>query len=236
MADRVFFVAGSPDEFIRGVSVPQQMISDLLQISRIPPPVIEQIGASVEGAGGFLDDTRLEKLVKEVIPEDDETAADAVVNALCNLRSCSLEEILNALEEWRRADARHLGTFPDEAFASVRRVLPRLIRPSAALDRQREAGRLRALTGHQGKHVEIVCDARPVFDRELTTIEGFVTKTTLKLMYETQSDDTRCIEIALSPELVGKLLDEAEKARKKLQALGESIRRWIPEGLAEHTS
>ena len=81
MADRVFFVAGSPDEFIRGVSVPQQMISDLLQISRIPPPVIEQIGASVEGAGGFLDDTRLEKLVKKVIPEDDETVADAVVNA-----------------------------------------------------------------------------------------------------------------------------------------------------------
>ena len=144
MADRVFFVAGSPDELIRGVSVPQQMISDLLQISRIPPPVIEQIGASVEGAGGFLDDTRLEKLVKEVIPEDDETAADAVVNAVRNLRSSSLEEILNALEEWRRADARHLETFPDEAFASVRRVLPRLIRPSAALDRQREAGRLRA--------------------------------------------------------------------------------------------
>ncbi len=235
MADRVFFVAGSPGGLIRGISVPQQMISDLLEISRIPPPVIEQIGAAVEGATGFLGDTRLEELVKEAIP-DNETTADAVLNALRNLRSSSLEEILNALEEWRRADARDLERFPDEAFASVRRALPKLVRPSAALDRQREAARLRALTGHQGKRVEIVCDARPVFDREQTTIEGFVTQLTLKLVYETQSDDTRCIEIALSPELVKELLDEAEKARKKLEALGEFIRRWIPEGLAEPTS
>jgi hypothetical protein len=147
-----------------------------------------------------------------------------------------VNETLNALDEWRRADPRHGERFPDEAFTSVRDVLPRLIRPSAALDRQRKAARLRTLTGYQGKQVEIVCDARPVFDRDRTTIEGFVTQTTLKLVYETQTDDTHCIEIALTPELVGEILDKAEMAKKKLQVLKESINRWIPEGLAENTS
>ena len=79
--------------------------------------------------------------------------------------------------------------------------MPRLVRPSAALDRQRKAKRLKTLTGNQAKQVEIVCDARPVFDREQTTIEGFVTQTTLKLVYESQSDDTNCIEVMLSPRI-----------------------------------
>ena len=95
---------------------------------------------------------------------------------------------------------------------------------------------MRTLTGNQAKQVEIVCDARPVFDRERTKIEGFVTLTTLKLVCETQADDTSCIEIMLSPELVGELLDKAAKAQKKLHVLRESIHRWIPEGLSETAS
>ncbi len=84
MADRVLFVASSPEDFIRGVAMPQQMISDLLEISRIPPAVIERIGNAVEAAPGFLDDTRLERLVNEAIQV--EAAAKAVVSALRNLR------------------------------------------------------------------------------------------------------------------------------------------------------
>ena len=80
MADRVFFVAGSTDDLIRGMSVPQQMISDLLEISRIPTAVVEQIGTALEKATGFLDDTRLEALVKEAITE--ETTVDAIISAL----------------------------------------------------------------------------------------------------------------------------------------------------------
>ncbi|HKI17947.1 MAG TPA: hypothetical protein VKA15_08700 [Isosphaeraceae bacterium] len=233
MADRVFFIAGSPEDIVRGVNVPPQMISDLLEISRIPPPVVAQIGASVEKASGFLDDARLQKLVKGVI--SDEKTAAAVVNALRNLRPPAVERTLSALKEWRDADPRHVAEFDDEALAAVTSNLPRLIRPSPALDRQRKARRLRTLTGHQGKEVEIVCDARPVFDRERTTIEGFVMETTLKLVYESQSEDLNCIEIMLSAKLLGQLLDKARKAKKKLQVLGESIERWIPAGLADST-
>ena len=53
MADRVFFVAGSPDDLIRGVTVPQQMISDLLEISKIPHGVIEKIGTPWKGREVF---------------------------------------------------------------------------------------------------------------------------------------------------------------------------------------
>jgi len=234
MADRVFFVASSPDDFMRAVTVPQQMISDLLEISRVPLGVIEQIGASVAEATGFLDEPRLEDLVGQVIQE--EKSADAVVSALRNLRPTAVEDTLKAIEDWRKINPRNAERFSDEAFASVQAALPRLIRPSEALDRQRKAKRLRTLTGHQANEVEIVCDVRPVFNRGRTAIEGFVTQTTLKLVYETQTDDAGCIEVVLPPDLLHELLDKAEKAKKKIEVLRESIQIWIPDGLAESTS
>jgi len=136
MADRVFFAADSPDDFIRGMSVPPQMIADLRTISAISLPVIEQIGIAVEGATGFLDDARLEALVRKAISE--ERAADALLSALRNLRPSSVAQTLNALEEWRRKNPRHVEDFSDEAFASIRVALPRLIRPSAAIEREKK--------------------------------------------------------------------------------------------------
>jgi len=233
MADRVLFVASSPEDFIRGVTVPQQMISDLLEISRIPPAVIDQIGNAVEAAPGFLDEVRLERLVSEAIQA--EASAKAVVSALRNLRAETVHKTLDAVDKWRDADPRHFDKFPDEAFDAVRSALPRLVRQSAALDRHRKAKRLSTLTGHQAKQIEIVCDARPVFDREQRTIEGFVTQTTLKLVYESQTDDTACIEVALTPKMLAELLDRAEKAQKKIQVLRESVERCIPDGLAANT-
>jgi len=233
MADRVLFVASSPEDFIRGITVPQQMISDLLEISRLPPAVVDQIGNAVEAAPGFLDDTRLESLVKETIQT--EAAVKAVVSALRNLRAETVHKTLDAVEKWREADPRHFYKFPDEAFKAVREALPRLVRHSAALDRYRKAKRLSTLTGHQAKQIEIVCDARPVFDRERSTIEGFVTQTTLKVVYEGQTDNSACIEVVLTPKMLAELLERAQKAQKKIQVLRESVERWIPNGLAADT-
>ena len=67
--------------------------------------------------------------------------------------------------------------------------------------------------------VQIVCDARPVFNHEQPMIEGFVALTTLKLVYETQTDDASCLEVMLSPELVEELFDKTEKAKAQLRAL-----------------
>jgi hypothetical protein len=234
MADRIIFVATSPEEFIRGVNVPQQMISDFLEISRVPLDAIEQVGVALEQAEGFLDNGRLEELVKASIPG--ETAADAVVNAVRNLRAETLGKTLDAVEKWRECDPGRRDEFPDEAIAAVKAALPRLVRPSAAVDRGRKAKRLRSVIGNQARQVEIICDARPVFDREQRTIEGFVTQTTLKLVYETQTDDTNCIEVVLTPKMLVQLREKAEKAQKKLEVLWEGIQNWIPDGLAETKS
>lgn len=231
MSERVIFVAEAGESLIHRIRIPQRMISDLLEVSRVPLEAIDQIGTAVEAAGGFLDDTRLAELVRESVHAG--ASADAVVGALQNLRPSMVQETLDVLERWRNVDSRNAARFPDEAYAAIRAALPRLVRPSVALDRYRKAERLRTLTGHQARSVEILCDARPIFDSARTMIEGFVTQITLKMVYETQTEETECLELVLDPDLLDELLSKADIAKKKLDVLRDSVRRWLPDGLAE---
>jgi hypothetical protein len=174
VADRVFFVSSSPEEFIRGVSLPEEMLSDLLAISRLSAEDIEQVATALNAASGFLDDAGLTAVVRQTVM--DEGAADAVKRAIRSLRPESVDQTLTTLRTWRRADATRIDRFPDDSLQSIETILPRLIRSFPSLERQRKARRLEALTGNQVRETEIVCDARPVFDSERSAVEGFVTQ------------------------------------------------------------
>jgi hypothetical protein len=230
MADRVFFVASSPEEFVRGVSIPEEMLNDLLEISHLSLEAVEQISNALESATGFLDDVGLRNVVSVNVTDQD--VADALVRAIRALRPQSVNQTLTTLRTWREADSRRGQRFTDTSFEAIETILPRLIRPFPALERQRKARRLESLTGNQVRKIEIVCDARPVFDSERSTIEGFVTQTILKIVYDTQQEGTDCVELVLSPEQLKQLGDKVEKAHQKLDVLRVAIQMRIPDGLA----
>ncbi|MFI5456741.1 MAG: hypothetical protein ACHRXM_14945 [Isosphaerales bacterium] len=231
MADRVFFVASSPEEFIRGVSVPEEMLSDLLAISRHSVEEIEQISTALESATGFLDDAGLEAVIQQTVTSED--VADALKRAIRGLRPQAVDQTLTTLRTWRQADSRRAERFPDDSLHAIETILPRLIRPFPALERQRKARRLESLTGNQVRETEIVCDARPVFDSERSTVEGFVTQTILKIVFDSQQEESKSIELVLSQEQLEQLGDKVGKAKRKLEVLRTSIQTWILNGLAE---
>jgi len=80
--------------------------------------------------------------------------------------------------------------------------------------------------------VELICDARPVFDKNRERVEGMLPMTTLKLVYEKQEEDMQVVEVLLSPEMLEELIAKANKAQQKLRVLSESINQWVPQGLA----
>ena len=57
---------------------------------------------------------------------------------------------------------------------------------------------------------------RHCLDRAREHVEGLVPLTTLKLVYETQTDETKCIELLLSTDVLKELLTKAEKVHQKL--------------------
>ena len=101
------------------------------------------------------------------------------------------------------------------------------------LERFRKAKRLLSLTGNQARQIDIICDARPVFDSDQRVIEGFVTQTILRVGYETQTEEAGCIELVLSPVQLKDFLEKVEKAQRKVYLLRKLIGTSTPHGLAE---
>ncbi len=230
MADRIVFHPGISG-FFRGAFLPPDMVEDMRTIARIPDDQIDAIATALEAEIGFLDKEKLSQLVGSVV--DDESCASAVVIALNNLRSQQLEQIFEALEKWRQADQQNAEVFSDETFADLKVKLSRLIKDYSALARFRKTRRLRSILGNTVEEIEIICDARPVYNDTRDLIEGLIPITTLKIEYEGQDEETHEVEVMLTRDGVNDLAKKVEKAQQKLDVLGESISQWIPNGLAD---
>lgn len=224
MADRVFFVASTPDELFRGISMPVEMLDDLVKIAELPRATAERVSKALEAASGFLDEAGL----REVVDADvtDQAAAESISRAIRSIRPDEVDQTITTLRKWREASPGREDLFPDASLKALETILPTLIRPFPALERQRKARRLESLTGNQVRKSEIVCDARPIFDSERRTIEGFVTQTILKIDYETQPEGSGRVELVLSTEQLKRLGETVEKAQRKLEVLRSVIKNW----------
>jgi hypothetical protein len=231
MADRVFFCPGMSPNVISGYAVPPQMIEALLTISRIPIEHIEVIGTALEAEDGFLSEDDLGQLVDSIV--DDESFTSAVVSALYNLQPQRLGQTMKVVADWRLASKENAEKFSVQALADLEAKLPRLIRDYPVLVRARKARRLRSILGKTVQGVELICDARPVYNAKRDSIEGLIPLTTMKIVYEGQDEETREIEVMLSREAVSELAEKLEKLQQKLDILDSSITHWIPNGLAD---
>ncbi|HUY32640.1 MAG TPA: hypothetical protein VMV69_07640 [Pirellulales bacterium] len=207
------------------------MIDDLRKVSGIPIAEIEEIAQRLECEAGFLADDRLSEIVATCVAGDGERSA--ATSALMNLRAEHLDQTLQTMQEWREAEPQNAESFSTETLDALRQRLRSLIRVYPAQERARKAARLRAAVGSTVEHVEILCDARPVFNKDRDRIEGLFPVVLLKLQYERQNEQTEVVELVLRPEILRDLLDKCEKARQKLNVLRESIVDWVPGGLGE---
>jgi hypothetical protein len=206
------------------------MVDDLLAVSQVPPEAIDSLATSLHAAQGFLDSDALEQAVRGCLP--DGQLASSILRTLENLRPEGVDRTLRTLGSWREADPGNAARFPPESWTSLEGKLRRLVQEYPALERYRKAQRLASITGSRVVGVELICDARPVFDKNRERVEGMLPMTTLKLVYEKQEEDMQVVEVLLSPEMLEELIAKANKAQQKLRVLSESINQWVPQGLA----
>ena len=225
MADRIFLCPAMSSD----LAVPREMVDDMLAVAKVPVEQIDAIAAALEAQPGFLEKARLRELVEGIVTS--KSLASSVVDALLNLRSQQLAQILGTLKTWRQASPKNTEKFSEKAFDCLKKVLPQLIKHYPALARTRKAQRLRSILGNTVQRVELICDARPVFNVSRDSIEGMIPVTTMRIEYEDQDEETHVAEFTLTTEAVSEFVEEMRKAQKKLQVLGQSIIQWIPGGL-----
>lgn len=108
---------------------------------------------------------------------------------------------------------------PNE-LSDLKRLLPLIVGPYPARQRQAKAERLAVATGLRADTIDLVCDIRPVFDESRKKVEGVIPFTTLKVVATGVDQFPVSFEAVLSASDVQTLLRKAEDAVNKLNALG----------------
>ena len=205
------------------------MVADLRIIAEIPDEAIETIVSQLDTRDGVLNSPLLVRLLVSILP--DERMATATAAALENLQPEQIPSTLLSLRQWQRMSPKNAEQFPNTALDFLERKLPRLVRHYPALDRYRKGAWLSSSTGSTVTSLEVICDARPVFNERRDAIEGIVPLTMLKIVYDRQDEQTRSLEVHLTEAMLNELVDKAQKAQQKRKVLRESIENWIPHGL-----
>jgi hypothetical protein len=212
-------------------AVPRRMAEDLLTVTQIPEEAIDALAERVAQAPGFVDGKRLHEIIHSLAA--DAKQATALTNVISNLTPRGLSDAIENIASWRGQSPKNAEFFPDTAFQTLQKRLPRLIRDFPALERYRKATRLKSTLGTHVQGVELICDLRPVFDKKREKIEGLVPITVLKLRCQGQNDEPLVIEVILGGQMVEELRQEVEKAQRKLKIIHATADQWTPDGVIE---
>ncbi len=214
-----------------GDFLPPQMIDDLENVAGIPDAAIDRIATELQAASSILDPKQVNSLLTEVVAN--EGLASALARTLQNIPPDEVSGTLEILSRWRSRHPDNAKRVSDDAFQSLKVKLPRLVRSYPAIERYRKARRLATRIGPVVQRIELICDCRPVFDEARTHVEAMTPLTTLRIIYDDETETGRAFEVLLPTAELEDLISKATQAQRKLTVLRESIQQWIPDGLAD---
>ena len=199
-----------------------QLIEDLRIAGSLSPDVVACIANAIRDTTGMLNGPKVSQLVRRCIPEAEPTA-DAISRLIFNITPQVKEETLEELEQWRMAFKARQALLPTELCESIRRNLDVLIQDERASRLLHKSRRLQRDTGNELYSVKCICDVRPVFDDEHSSIEGFVSLINFQLGYQKQNQQFDSLELSLTEDELTYIVDKSVDALKKLQLLREAM-------------
>jgi len=190
---------------------------------------LKRLAAELAEAKGYLSDAGQRAILLREL--GDETRASKFETLLSTGDAFAqdrggIDGLLSFLEKWQAGAENQVQPIlsPDE-LSDLKRLLPLIIRPYPARQRQAKAERLAVATSMRVEAVDLVCDIRPVFDDSRTNVEGVIPFTTLKVVATGVDQFPISFEAVLSASDVLALLKKAELAVAKLNALGRLAER-----------
>jgi hypothetical protein len=222
-------MATEPIIYIRGAfpGSPDEMVNArfLADAKRALDPSIEQLVAIADELSsfpGFLDQKTLRGIVGSIIQSDEHARSVSRlilnVSRMFRLSGRTLKDLSEQLDAWQRTDENQ-KVFSVEELAELQRRLSVILKPFDGIERQAKARRLVGATGLKLKAIELICDLRPVFDEERTSVEGVFPYTILKVVCDGEDGLPISMEAILSERDVDELAKKAEAATIKLRSL-----------------
>ncbi|MCK4786600.1 MAG: hypothetical protein KAV87_22765 [Desulfobacteraceae bacterium] len=229
MAEQVFYIRGIPQSLsLEHPTARKELLEDLKGISGLSDKKLKELCEHLNKIQGFLTPKAFLEAIRKVITES--SVAEAIRRIIINIGPSQVEWMVTSLEEKSKEK-----DFPfDQAqFDRLKQILKNIIQPYPSLARFQKAERLAKITGQQLETVELICDIRPVFDENRKNVEGMMPYTRLHIVATGEDGLPNAFEVELTHQEVTNLAEKAEKAKSKLEALRQSIEKWLPGGLPD---
>lgn len=227
MRESVFYIRGQ-FPFGPEFGIPDGLIRDAKTLLALETGQIEAVRRELEAFPGFLDRKKTEELLASVT-EDRRTCsalARLIVNLDRRLRATgqAVDQLLSDIGEWLKDEGnQRKGLLSESEFKEVKARLPLLLRAFPGLERQAKAERLSQATGLPLEKIEIICDLRPVFDKEREQVEGMIPYTTLRIVCKGADGLPVALDAVLSQQDVSQLAKASANAEKKLARLRDLL-------------
>ncbi|MGO9466462.1 MAG: hypothetical protein ACLQVF_20165, partial [Isosphaeraceae bacterium] len=147
---------------------------------------LKRIAAELLAVSGYLSDAGRKAILLRALGDENRAAQ---FESLLNLGDVfvrdrgGIDGLLSVLEGWQTGtDNQKQPTLSPNELSELKRLLPLIVMPYPARQRQAKAARLAIATGLRAETVDLVCDIRPVFDDSRTKVEGVIPFTTLKVV------------------------------------------------------
>jgi hypothetical protein len=217
-----------PFPFGPDFEVTSEMIQDAKVLLDFDVPSLTRIAAALDEYPGFLDDVSLPSVVADVT--HDRTRAEQLATFLSGMYRVlrrphqTLERVIRDIDKWRKRE-QNVDRLSDESFRQLVERLRAVVKLYPGLARLEKAKWVSTATGLELDDIQIICDLRPIFDKNRELVEGYIPITTLKVTCIGVDGLPVSLEATLSARDVGTLLDRAEKAKKKLGVLRHEVER-----------
>lgn len=228
MADRVVIIP--PSEFLQGSPINSALLADLLAMAEAPPQAVDELSAALisKSSESALEITDLSALINSHL---DEPFRDPAFNFLWRMSPDAAQGVFERLDAWRELSDSNAEVLSPQVLQASRRSIESLLSARDAANYAIKKEWLSTVTGDSVESIAFVCDARPVFNADKSSITGWTIITCMQIAAESQARSDQVIELVLREDQLEEIIEKARKAIDKIRVIEESLSSKKEEGV-----
>ncbi|NOY43664.1 MAG: hypothetical protein GXP26_17745 [Planctomycetes bacterium] len=199
-------------------------LEDAQQILKIDQNAYSRLSTKLAKTDAFLGRSDLASIVSDSLDEGDDS--DRIASIIYQIGSIVHDADIDALDAMdalgKAIEEKAEELTPQERRALTNR-LRKLVAEPIGIAKQYKAQQLVDAIGAELDDFQIICDIRPIFDRERDRIDGAIPLTVLRLEYSTSDGDSAVVEVRVTERQIAKFGEKIADAHLKLKMIKELL-------------
>lgn len=223
MAARRFLFGSPPIRYLaEHLAQDEDFLDDVKQIIDLDEDAYLRLATQLAKADTFLSRSDLANIVGEVLSEGSERIASIVyrIGGIVHDADMDATKAMDVLAEAIEQKAERLEA-PDRRTLTDR--LRRLVAEPIGIAKQYKARELVDAIGAELDGFRIICDIRPIFDRNRERIDGAIPLSILRLDYSKPDGESAVVELRVTEKQIAQLGEKVADAKLKLKIIKELL-------------